>query len=104
MQTLVTQMSCITNKTNQTTQQRNGQTQRKGIVCYGCNESGHISRDCSNKTIKDSTRTEQVKGNLGYKGKNGKRDMKANDTNRPLNYKGLSLRATEKPVLISKAK
>ncbi|MCG8046378.1 MAG: hypothetical protein N0E48_12120, partial [Candidatus Thiodiazotropha endolucinida] len=85
MQSLMTQMSCIANKTNQTTQQRNGQTQRRGIVCYSCNEPGHISRDCPNKTSKTQTRTGQINSSQGNRGKNGEGEMKSNNASRHLN-------------------
>ena len=58
MQNLVTQVANIANGKQSTpiTQPRANQP-RRGVVCYGCNEQGHIIRDCPRK----ASRSEQAK-------------------------------------------
>ena len=71
MQTLVSQIAAIANDRlgKQTTSLRNNQP-RRGVVCFKCNEQGHVIRDCPrNVTVK----TEEMN--------TGSNSLKANDEN-----------------------
>ena len=62
VQNLVTQIKDIAsgNQTKQTVQPSVSQ-QRRGVVCYGCNEEGHIIRDCPKRVGKALSRPGQMK-------------------------------------------
>ena len=62
MQNLVTQIENIaqSNQGKQTIQQPRFSQQRRGIVCYGCHEQGHISRDCPKRVGKAPQKPEQL--------------------------------------------
>lgn len=83
MQSLMTQVTNIANR-NQNTQipqQRTSQIPRRGIVCYGCNESGHVVRECPHKTNKASAHTVQAKNDNVV----DNRRPQSSNLNRPLN-------------------
>ena len=83
MQRLMTQVNNIANR-NQNTQipqQRTSQMPRRGIVCYGCNESGHVVRECPHKTNKASAHTVQEKNDNVV----DNRKPQSSNLNRPLN-------------------
>ena len=58
MQNLVTQVANIANgkQSTPTTQPRTSQP-RRGVVCYGCNDQGHVIIDCPRK----ASQSEQTK-------------------------------------------
>ena len=70
MQNLVTQEANIANgkQSTPTTQPRNSQP-RTRVVSYGCNEQGHVIRDCPRKASK-SEQTKSDGQNRGVGGKN----------------------------------
>ena len=69
MQTLVTQITAIANgqKGSQISQTRNNQP-RRGVVCFKCNEEGHVIRDCPRKTARtdDSNSGAQSRNPVSY--------------------------------------
>ena len=62
MQNLVTQIENIaqSNQGKQAIQPPRFSQQRRGIVCYGCHEHGHISRDCPKRVGKAPQKPEQI--------------------------------------------
>ena len=80
MQSLVSQIAAIANDKlgKQTTSPRNNQS-RRGVVCFKCNEKGHVIRDCPrNVTVKSEDMT------------SGSNNLSANNENQAgsLNWRG----------------
>ena len=70
MQSLVTQIAIIVNgkQSMQTTHPIPNQP-RRGVVCYGCSEQGHVIRDCHRKAS-NSERTNSDGQNRSLGGTN----------------------------------
>ena len=86
MQNLVTQIENIaqSNQGKQTIQPPRFSQQRRGIVCYGCHEQGHISRDCPKRVGKAPQKPEQISTSERDKNKAGCSGT-SNYSNSPLN-------------------
>ena len=86
MQNLVTQIENIAqnNQGKQTIQPPRFSQQRRGIVCYGCHEQGHISRDCPKRVGKAPQKPEQIITSERDKNKAGCSGT-GNYSNSPLN-------------------
>ena len=86
MQNLVTQIENIaqSNQGKQTIQPPRFSQQRRGIVCYGCHEQGHISRDCPKRVGKAPQKPEQIITSERDKNKAGCSGT-GNYSNSPLN-------------------
>ena len=86
MQNLVTQIENIvqSNQGKQTIQPTRFSQQRRGIVCYGCHEQGHISRDCPKRVGKAPQKPEQIITSERDKNKAGCSGT-GNYSNSPLN-------------------
>ena len=69
MQTLVTQIAAIANgqQGTQISQTRSNQP-RRGVVCFKCNEEGHVIRDCPRKTARtdDANSGDQSRKPVNY--------------------------------------
>ena len=88
IQMLVTQMKEQSLRDPGKKMQGNG---RRRVVCYGCQQVGHVLRDCPNKKL-------EGKGNRGTnEGKQHQHQQEAKEKTH-LNWSRLSLGATEKPV------
>ena len=86
MQNLVTQIKNIaqSNQGKQTFQPQRFSQQRRGIVCYGCHEQGHTSRDCPKRVGKAPKKPEQIITSERDKNKAGCSGT-GNYSNSPLN-------------------
>ena len=69
IQSLVTQITAIANgqQGTQISQTRNNQ-RRRGVVCFKCNEEGHVIRDCPRKTARtdDANSGDQSRNPVSY--------------------------------------
>ena len=86
MQNLVTQIENIaqSNQGKQAIQPPRFSQQRRGIVCYGCHEQGHISRDCPKRVGKAPQKPKQIITSERDKNKAGCSGT-GNYSNSPLN-------------------